>query len=352
MELKPVLQTWARVLTGRVPSLSIEITRECPLRCPGCYAYEDNHLGETNLRSLTDFKGKELVDRVLCLVEEHKPLHLSIVGGDPLVRYRELEVLLPILAARGIHIQVVTSAFRRIPEQWASIPRLRLTVSVDGLQPEHDVRRKPATYERVLRNIEGHHVAIHCTITSAMVGRSSYLREFLEFWSANPNAEKIWMSIFTPQRGADPVESLSRDERQLAVHTLLELRTQFPKLDMPEGMLKALLAPPESPARCIFARTTRTISADFKTRVEPCQFGGDPDCSRCGCIASMGLAAIGNHRLVGPLTAGHLFWASASLGDALQHLVNPGSKKNRTLERPAAEISLTSIHTVPSEGER
>ncbi len=353
MELKPVLQTWGRVLTGRVPSLSIEITRECPLLCPGCYAYEDNHLGVTNLRSLTDFKGKELVDRVLGLVEEHKPLHLSIVGGDPLVRYRELELLLPILAARGIHVQVVTSAFRRIPEQWASIPRLRLTVSVDGLQPEHDLRRKPATYEKVLRNIEGHHVAIHCTITSAMVRRSSYLREFLEFWSANPNAEKIWMSIFTPQRGADPVESLSRDERQFAVYTLLELRAQFPKLDMPEGMLKTLLAPPESPARCIFARTTRTISADLKTRVEPCQFGGDPDCSRCGCIASMGLAAIGNHRLVGSLTAGHLFWASASLGDAVQQFVNPTKNGSKTSSKTEpAEISLTSIQSVPSDGER
>jgi hypothetical protein len=83
-------------------------------------------------------------------------------------------------------------------------------------------------------------------------------------------------------------------------------------------MLKELLAPPSSPSRCIFARTTRTISADLKTRVEPCQFGGDPDCSRCGCIASMGLAAIGNYKVAGPLTAGHLFWASASLGDAVQ----------------------------------
>ena len=25
--------------------LSIEITRECPLHCPGCYAYGDTHLG-------------------------------------------------------------------------------------------------------------------------------------------------------------------------------------------------------------------------------------------------------------------------------------------------------------------
>jgi hypothetical protein len=162
-----------------------------------------------------------------------------------------------------------------------------------------------------------------------MVKRSGYLSDFLEFWSPNPATEKIWMSIFTPQRGANPVESLSSAERIAAVQNLLQLRQIYPKLDMPEGMLKELLAPPNSPARCIFARTTRTISADLKTRVEPCQFGGDPDCSRCGCIASMGLAAIGNYKVAGPLTAGHIFWASASLGDALQRVkkATTGSSK-------------------------
>jgi organic radical activating enzyme len=286
------------------------------LRCPGCYAYEDAHLGTTNLRSLADFKGDELVGRVLALVDEQKPLHLSIVGGDPLVRHRELDVLLPQLSERGIHVQVVTSAFRPISPAWASIPHLRVSVSVDGLQPEHDVRRKPATYQKILRNIEGQHVTIHCTITSVVTERPGYLQEFVAFWSQNPAVDKIWMSIFTPQRGAKPVECLSAGQRRRVIDELLELRQSFPKLDMPEGLLREFLTPPKSPSQCVFARTTRTISADLKTRVEPCQFGGDPDCSQCGCYASMGLAAIGHHKVVGPLTAGHIFMASAAIGDA------------------------------------
>jgi MoaA/NifB/PqqE/SkfB family radical SAM enzyme len=313
LRIKPVLQTWGRTLRGRVPSLSIEITKECPLRCPGCYAYEDAHLGTTNLRSLSDFKGLDLIARVLNMMDEYKPLHLSIVGGDPLVRYRELEILLPQLVKRA-HIQVVTSAFRPIPLSWAALPNLQIAVSVDGLQPEHDVRRKPATYERILRNIEGHHIAVHCTITSAMVKRSGYIPEFLAFWSANPAVEKIWMSIFTPQRGATDVECLTSDERRTVVEILLRARRDYPKLDMREGMIKEFLTPPVSSDRCIFAQTTRTLSADFKTRVEPCQFGGDPDCSRCGCFASMGLAAVGNHKIVGPVTAGHIFWTSNAIG--------------------------------------
>src|SRR5437667_2858116 len=153
LRVKPVLQTWGRTLLGRVPSLSIEITRECPLRCPGCYAYEDSHLGTTNLRSLSDFKGEELIARVLGLIDEYKPLHLSIVGGDPLVRYRELEILLPELHRRGLRIQLVTSAFRPLPEICRSLPHVKVVVSIDGLQPEHDQRRKPATYDRILKNI-------------------------------------------------------------------------------------------------------------------------------------------------------------------------------------------------------
>src|SRR5712691_12975147 len=140
------MHAWGAILQGRRPSLSIEITRECPLRCPGCYAYEDAHLGgEITLRQLIDHKDNELVSGVLNLVDRYKPLHLSIVGGDPLVRYRELEVLLPRLSERGIYVQVVTSAFRTLPLTWTKLPRLSIVVSIDGLQPEHDVRRKPAT---------------------------------------------------------------------------------------------------------------------------------------------------------------------------------------------------------------
>jgi MoaA/NifB/PqqE/SkfB family radical SAM enzyme len=318
INIAPILKTWGRALRGRVPSLSIEITKECPLRCPGCYAYEDAHLGTTNLRSLSDFKGEDLVERVLRLVDEYRPLHLSIVGGDPLVRYRELEVLLPKLVKRS-HVQIVTSAFRPIPPEWASLPNLQLVVSIDGLEPEHNQRRKPATYDRILRNIQGQHVTVHCTVTSAMLKTDGYIPGFVRFWSANPAVKKIWMSLFTPQKGAANDECLTPEQRKSVVETLLRIRQEDTKLDMPEGMIKEFLSPPASPEHCIFARTTLSLSADLKTRIGPCQFGGDPDCSQCGCIASMGLAAVGHHKLLGPLSAGDVFWSSMAIGQHVQH---------------------------------
>src|ERR1017187_10446424 len=129
MKTTEVLHAWASILASRAPSLSIEITKECPLRCPGCYAFDAAHLGGmTQLRQLSDFKGVELVTRVLALIDEHKPLHVSLVGGDPLVRHRELGSLLPQIESRGVHTQVVTSAFRMIPSSWTNFKKLNIVV--------------------------------------------------------------------------------------------------------------------------------------------------------------------------------------------------------------------------------
>ncbi|HKD81908.1 MAG TPA: radical SAM protein [Candidatus Angelobacter sp.] len=318
MRTSEVIQAWKSILSGRRPSLAIEITRECPLRCPGCYAYEEGHVSGMNLRQLHDKRGEELVQGVLALVDEYRPLHLSIVGGDPLVRYREVTQLLPQLNARGVHVQIVTSAFRPIPEEWTRFERLNVVVSIDGLQPEHDTRRKPATYARILESIRDRYVTIHCTITSQMMKRSGYLEDFVKFWNARPETKKIWMSMFTPQIGATDPEILSRKERVQAVEELMRLRAIYPKLDMPERVIREFLHPPASPHECIFAQTTHTISADLKSVVTPCQFGGNPDCSQCGCMASMGLAAVGNYELGLGVTAGKVYRASTSVSNTFR----------------------------------
>lgn len=328
MNRSEVLRAWALILAGRAPSLSIEITKECPLRCPGCYAFDSAHLsGATQLRELSDFKGEDLVTRVLALVDEYKPLHLSLVGGDPLVRYREVDALLPQIERRGIHTQVVTSAFRAIPAKWTEYKHLNVVVSIDGLQPEHDARRKPATYDRILKNIKGAKITVHCTITSQIAQQSGYLDKFLQFWTSQPEVAKVWFSIFTPQRGATDKEILSASQRAAVIADLRQLRRKYPTLDMPEALIREIQSPPASPDECIFARTTKQISADLTTHITPCQFGGNPDCAQCGCIASMALAAVGHHRVAGHLTAGHLFMASDRFGKQWQRLRETFSHK-------------------------
>lgn len=315
MKTSEVIRAWGKILKGEPPSLSIEITRECPLQCPGCYAYDDAHLGGgATLRSLTDRKGQELIDGVLALVDQIRPLHLSIVGGDPLVRYRELETMIPLLLGRGIHVQVVTSAFRALAPSWASLDHFNVVVSIDGLQAEHDIRRAPATYDRIIKNIAGQHITIHCTVTGQMMKRPGYLKKFLEFWTPRAEIRKVWFSLFTPQIGDQLPEMLEPEERERAIAEMLTLRKLFPKLDMPEGMIRQFATPPHNPKECVFALTTQTLSADLKTKITPCQFGGNPDCGSCGCVASMGLAAVAAHKLGKIIPVGAIFKASVRIG--------------------------------------
>jgi hypothetical protein len=89
---------------------------------------------------------------------------------------------------------------------------------------------------------------------------------------------------------------------------------------MKKGLIEELRHPPALSSDCIFARTTLTLSADLKTRITPCQFGGSPDCSQCGCIASMGLAAVGHHRVFPGVTAGQLFSISERIGKRVNKL--------------------------------
>lgn len=228
--------------------------------------------------------------------------------------------MVPLLLSRGIHVQVVTSAFRPLAASWAELDHFTAVVSIDGLQPDHDIRRAPATYDRILKNIAGQHITIHSTITGQMMKRPGYLREFLEFWTPRPEIWKVWYSFFTPQIGDDLPEILTPEERQQAIDEMLVLRKEFPKLDMPEGLIRQFATPPASPDDCVFAKTTHVLSADLQTKVTPCQYGGMPDCSACGCIASMGLAAVAAHKIGGVIPVNPIFRSSIKVGELWSQL--------------------------------
>lgn len=309
-----LLSAWKSILLGSTPIMSIEITRECPLSCPGCYAYGDEHLGgSVTLRGLSDFRGDDLVNGIVGLIKQHRPLHVSLVGGEPLVRHRELSRILPILSEMQVHTMVVTSAVIPIPQEWMAIPRVRVAVSVDGLPEHHNPRRKPATYERILKNIDGRRVNIHGTITRQMLERPGYIEEYMAFWSARPEVVRIWMSLYTPQRGENSAEMLTPADRERVAEELVDARKRHPKLLMNDGIAAAIVTPPANPNSCMFARMSTNYSADLKTRVEPCIFGGTPDCSQCGCAISSGLHWLKTLH-AGPLRVEHVALSAAAIG--------------------------------------
>ena len=100
----------------------------------------------------------------------------------------------------------------------------------------------------------------------------------------------------------------------------MALRLKYPKLALPKGLIEAYAEPPQSPAECVFAKTTMTISADLQTKITPCQYGGAPDCGQCGCIASAGLTAVARHHLFGFIPVGSIFNGSLKVGANVRKL--------------------------------
>jgi hypothetical protein len=152
--------------------------------------------------------------------------------------------------------------------------------------------------------------------------------------------KEIQFSLFTPQVGETSREILSPALRRKAVGELERLHRQFPALRLNERMLAAFLSPPGRPDRCAFSRLTNTISADLETRIEPCQFGGTPDCSQCGCLATMGLEAVLNYRLPVGVRIRTIFDASMAVGETV--------RRGRT-RGPGSRVLPTPPASAPSE---
>ena len=128
--------------------------------------------------------------------------------------------------------------------------------------------------------------------------------------------------VLTPQIGADDEEILSPQIKENVLTELAELKKDFPKLDLPKLVIEGYRKPPKSPDECIFSKTTLNITADLKNRITPCQFGGTPDCSQCGCIASAGLAAIGDYRLFGFVPLRSIYNLSDRVGKTIGRVTN------------------------------
>ena len=103
----------------------------------------------------------------------------------------------------------------------------------------------------------GQNATVHCTITGQMLKQEGYLDEFLQFWTPRPEIRRVWFSLFTPQRGDEAPEILTADERQRAIADMLLLRKIYPKLEMPEAMIREFARPRRARANASLPRPRR-----------------------------------------------------------------------------------------------
>jgi len=165
-----------------------------------------------------------------------------------------------------------------------------------------------------LKHIAGQRIGVHCTVTRQMLERPGYLADFCRFWSDRPEVRQIWFSIYTPQESENSPERLRPQDRAILFGELSGVAAEFPKVHLPQMVLEGYRNPPRSPKECTFARLSTCVSADLKTRIDPCQLGGKPVCAECGCLASAGMHALARLKLGGVIPLSAILNASIRVG--------------------------------------
>jgi hypothetical protein len=141
------------------------------------------------------------------------------------------------------------------------------------------------------------------------------------------------VSGYTPQVGEQSAEMLTADDRRTLARDLPDLAARYPKFVFHAGLARAFLNPPRSPHDCLFAKMSANYSADLRSRVEPCVFGGNPDCSQCGCAASTGLHWVRGLKVAGGLKVDHFVGSSVKFGRMMSQLRSRRAQLTRWTSR-------------------
>ena len=328
MKKSEVLQAWATILSGRAPSLSIEITKECPLRCPGCYAFDAAHLGSDTLAPpALRLQGTTSSSPASSpFVDERKPLHVSLVGGDP------LRPLSRARAAAFPRSKPAASTPRSSPAPSASCPPSGARLQKTKRRRLH--RRPPARARRApqachLRAHPQEHprapsVTIHSTITSQIASNAPAIsKSSSPSGAANPAiAQRSGSASSLPSAGAtDPRDPHPRATRSSSLNELRRLLPPlYPCSTCRTSSSTKLPLRPKAPKSVSLLEPPKPSPPISKRRSRPASSVATRTVRNAADIASMGLAAVGHFRVAGPLTAGNIFLASERFGKLWKRL--------------------------------
>ena len=266
-----IVKAWGRILAGLHPNLSIEITRECPLRCPGCYAYGADHLGGdiTCAKSATTrAKRSSPSSAPRSRAPPASPLDRRRRAAGPLSRAERAPA-----EARRARASTRSSSRARCARSRSSGPRIPPPADrrVDRRPPAR-ARRAPEAGD-LRSHPEAHqgtqdHRPLHGDAAAGAPRRlPRRVRRLLVEQSRTPARSGSASTRRRSARSSD--ERLLPADRERVVADLIALRKKYPKLQMPKGLIEVYATPPDSPDECIFAQTTTCVSADLKTQITP-----------------------------------------------------------------------------------
>jgi MoaA/NifB/PqqE/SkfB family radical SAM enzyme len=152
----------AHAFGGKVPLMvSYAVTRECNLRCKYC------------TQSLYDFPGRELdtaqSTKMIGEMARAGTHLLMFSGGEPLMR-EDMVALAGYAARCGLTVSMSSNG-SLLPERRDILRHLDfVTISLDGLQPQHDAARGNGAFDQAVAGIQAARSAGVRVITTTTIG--------------------------------------------------------------------------------------------------------------------------------------------------------------------------------------
>lgn len=177
-------------------ALSLAIAQKCNMGCTYCYADQGNFGGPTKQMSLET--AKKAIDRLLDDCPEQGTVQLTFLGGEPLLNRRAIQEATLYARERAArkYNQVrfsITTNGTLLTEHDAHFFEehgFSVTISLDGLAPEHD-RQRPmkggkASFDSIIRNSQpllamqrNMQVSARVTVTPENLNLPAVLDEFI-----------------------------------------------------------------------------------------------------------------------------------------------------------------------------
>jgi Fe-coproporphyrin III synthase len=268
---------------------SIDVSKECNLRCRHCYFFEQDYEGEL---SVEQWIGKlEELKRTTSRTE-NPFFQCTWVGGEPLIRKDLIE--------RGRkyfrHNTVVTNGTIPLP----SWPDVHFYISIDGDEPTHEhIRKKKGIYQRAMRNI-AEHPELEVTIAYCITRENAHcIEQAVKDWSA-AGASRMTFDFYTPIEGIDEPLFVPLDDRDAILDQLLELKAIYGDFFiLPERVFRLMKSDVcrQVTDNCLFSEKSFAFGPDG-TQKEKCMMGPKADCDRCGCVVPFYLAGLVERRLI------------------------------------------------------
>ena len=273
---------------------SIDVSKECNLRCSHCYFFE----GREGAAPAYAGRDELSIDEWIAKLEELKRstsrlgfpfFQCTWVGGEPLIRKELIE--------RGRKYfrfnTVVTNGTIPLPD-W---PDVSWCISIDGDEETHErIRRRKGIYRRAMQNVVERpnlSVTIAYCITRANV---DCLEQAVIDWS-RAGARDMTFDFYTPIGdmcdGNDEL-FLPLAERDVVLDKLLALKEIYGDFFvLPERAFRMMKSDVcrKITDSCLFARKSFAFAPDGVQK-EKCMMGPKADCDRCGCVVPFYLASL------------------------------------------------------------